>query len=595
MSDDVPTPDTADDEAPDDAAPDDEAVGGDPAPVALPESLFDFRFATVPSPVQASPPSQPAPGMVNFWVSPPTGKTVFCSQFRVAVPVGGTPIDFCTDVPTLTPNTQWWTVSGVIFDDGADLGLPPTDRGYAIFTVICPSSDHWKVDYRLAFSLGTKSMNPTAGPFTLVVLEWSGPDKENLVERRSGFVLTKADPQLYLDNLVTMSAAPGARAVPCTEFRNGGAIRLTWGSNGSSFALYQGGSGTPVWTGSDTSITVAGGIATDTTFTVVATLPGPEGGSQASSSISATVADPTLTPARDTAGTVIVVGTTRLAATTVTPGSAKVDGPLTVKNPARLGAVKAPTLTVTGNADLGSATLTGATVTGGIGGGTTFNVASAVLGALSVGTGYQGLVARPVTPGVTYTAACDGFLAGSVLWAGASGAQIATRISGTCSGVGTVYATGGNAYQWRDSKGGVMWTNPHSFLLPVPKGSTFSAKVEDRFGESANKAFNWYPLAANATLEVVEGPPAGVEAPVPGGPVVVPRPRRDRQIERVVRALVDLLGDAFTPELQRRTAAGIAQLLAVAPPQDRGRDRDRDRDRDRRSHPSDPFEQRGPR
>lgn len=529
---------------------------------APPPCILSYGFATAPAPLQASGPSQPSPGMVNVWVSATGSQPIYCNRFMIAVPVGNQPKEFSTVAPTLTPNTQWWVVAGMVMDSGAALGLPQ-DPGltYAIFTVTCPSPDHWKIDYRLIFSLATTSMSTYVDEFPYTVVEYSAYDSpDTLVERKTVFTLSKADPELYLANLVTVSASQSTTTTPRTEFGNGEAIRLLWESNGTTFSLYQGGRSGPIWTGPDTSYTVTGGVATGTTFTVVTTMDGAPGSRAAATAV--TVSNPTLTPASSGAGTITVTGTSNLGPQ-VLLGTTTATGLRVATGLARLGQVNASSITAMDTASFQTATMAGATVQTTMSGPGRLQLADATTADVGIGAWFQGLVGRAVNPNQNYVASTDGFLVGAVAPPTNPSAQISTRIAGSCSGIGTVYAQGGNTNFYRESKKWWMWEAPNTFLLPVPKGATFNTAVTNRFGTGAVVSFQWYALGVNATLTKVAKKDAQLKPPADAPPVTRKRPDRRRQIERVAAAFARIAGDAFTPELRARTVAGLEVLLMV--------------------------------
>ncbi|HVB41895.1 MAG TPA: hypothetical protein VNF47_04215 [Streptosporangiaceae bacterium] len=531
-----------------------------------PPCILSYQFATVPSPLQVSGPSQASPGMVNAWISAPDGQTIFCDKIIVAVPVGTNPGEFSTVAPTLTPNTTWWVSSAAVLSDGQDLGLAP-GMSYAIFTVTCPSSDYWQINYQLVFSVTTTSVNPVPDTFPYIVVEYSAPDSpDNLVQRKTTFTLSKAPVRLYLDNLVTVSASSADSTHPKTDFASGEAIKLLWESNGSTFSLYSGAAAQPVWTGSDTSYTVPGGAAEQTTFTLVATmdqLPG-----TVSATVGVTISNPAATPRSEQAGSLTVVQTSALTGDAQLAAAA-VGGRLTVAQAARLAGVTAPTATVTGTASLASATMAAATVSGSLGGGA-LNGGAATAATVTVNGSLTALVPRAVSPDTTYTASSDGILTGTVWYPADAGAQCATRISGTCSSVGTVYATGGNAAPWLTQKEWAMWSNANSFALPVPQGSTFSVSVAQRFGTGAPTAFSWYPLARNATMHEVDLRPAVVPAADGPEPVTFRRPSERHQIDRVVDAFAAILGDRVTPAMRRQVTSALEAIVRHHSPASQG-------------------------
>lgn len=524
------------------------------------DALLTYRFSTAPAPLQASGPSQLSPGMINLSIAPPPGREVYADKIVVGVPVGTGPADFSTVTPTLTPSTTWWTASGAVMGTGADIGLDPADDPaanlpMAIITVNCGYLPHRKIDYRLVFSLATTAVNPHAGPFRYRVVESSSPTEGDYVLRTTDFTLTKAPAELYLTNLVTVPAGPVDPPVPRTRFFRGEAIQLRWESNGSRFAVHQAGRSGPVWTGVDTSCTLPG-VATDTTFTLLATMDGTPG--TVATSITVTVVDPASTPRTSAPGTLTVLDGSTLT------GEARLDrvaasGRITVAGTSRLRGVTAPSVAVSGPADLLNATLSATTVTGALSG--SLGLTSATVGNLLVNTVTSGMASRPLVLHQLYQSSSDGLVVGTVRAGANAVVQVATTARAVCTGVATVDATGGNSLVWKVGTRWTMWGATASLLLFVPKGRTFRVEVLNRFLTQAPMDFRYVPLARDAVLQEV-GPAAEPPAPAP---VPAPRPRPPRRIDRVLDAFAGLAGDRFTPELRRRTAAALTDLLGGQP------------------------------
>jgi hypothetical protein len=515
-----------------------------------PPCILEYEFSTLPAPLQASPASQAAPGTVQVWVSAPAGRTIYCSQFILAVPVGTDPGTFATGTPAVTPNTTAWVVSSSKLGTDPDLGL--TDTTYAIFTIDETSADSWDVDYQLAFSMQTGAMSTYADTFPFVVVETSAYDSpDDRIQRKTIYTLEKTPARLYLDNLVAVSPSTAQSTLPRTAFGNGEEIELEWESNGSAFAVYAGDATDPVWTGADTSCLLPAGLTVDTAFTVVATLAGTEG--SASLTIALTVTDPTLVAASVGAGT--VTATTATVTGEAQLATAHVDGTLTVAQAATLAGVGTPA------ASLDAATLASATVTGGLdgNGGTSVSGVTSV-SSLSVGSWLAAFAPRPVGAGVTYSATSDGLVVGSIKTPDQMDNASAARISGTCSWTGTVYAEGGITEYAVDDKDWYWWGNPNTFVLPVPAGSTFWVGVTQKYGTLAAVAFWWVPFARNATLTEV-GP-----AEAAGEVEVHTRPDVRAEVARVLAAFAPLAGDRLTPALRERLTTALLDLTARRAP-----------------------------
>jgi hypothetical protein len=115
-----------------------------------------------------------------------------------------------------------------------------------------------------------------------------------------------------------------------------------------------------------------------------------------------------------------------------------------------------------------------------------------------------------------------------------------------------------------------MWSSANSFALPVPQGSTFSVAVAQRFGTGAPTAFNWCPLARNATMTEIDLRPATVPAAAGPEPVTFRRPSERHQIDRVVRAFAAVFGDRVTPAMRRQVTSALEAIVRHRPPEPRG-------------------------
>jgi hypothetical protein len=522
------------------------------------DCLLSYQFATAPSPLQVSTEAADSPGMINVWISAPGDQVIYCNKIIVAVPVGTAPGEFSTVTPALTPNTPRWVSSAVVVTSGADIGLDPR-LTYAQFTVTCPADEYWKIDYELIFSVTTTAVNPHPDTFPFVVAEYSAVGSpDDLTQHRGTFTLQKVPAELYLTNLVAVSTATAESTQPRGEFRAGEPIRLVWQSNGDRFTV-RAGKAAPADAGPNTSYTFAAGLDVSTTVSVQATRAG-EPAQVLTASTTITISDPLATPRTETAGSLTTVGAATLSGEAQL-ASPRLKGGLTVTGESRLAAVTASALTVRGQATLPAVTAAGARVQGTASGGGSLNaLATVTADTITTSSSLAGLVPRAVTAGRTYTASSDGYLIGVVWWPNSPTDQVATRISGNCSGVGTVYATGGNYCPWRSKTEAMMRGNAGSFTLSVPKGASFSAGVEQRFGTGAPTSFVWMPMARNATLQEIDPQAAGLN-PVPEDlPVTMRRPSLRRPIERILAVVGDIFGDRLTPDQRRRVARALDTL-----------------------------------
>ncbi len=527
-------------------------------PADLPPDLLPYGFATLPVPLQVSASSADSPGAVNIWAGAPPD-SVFCSRIVIGVPVGPAAADLTTKTPSVTPNTTWWSVSSLVVESGDHLGLDASTT-YAVFTVICASDSHWLIDYDLQFSIVTAEVNQVEGTFGLVIAEMSGPAKDQLVQRRSVFDLTKGPVTGYLNNIVTTAAPPGPTDIPASEFTASQPVRLAWASNASSFAVYAGGP-VPVWTGTDTSTVLPKGLVSDTTLTVVAT--GDLGALIAGTTV--TITNPVLTPASVTAGTAAATGATQLAAAALANLAA---AGLTSRGKTALsGGARASALTAIGGAVLrGPVRASSAAVSGTLSVGGPAGLGAASVASLHVTGSATILNPKPLGAG-NYVPSSDGLVIGTVGWPSNAGQKCAAVAYGGTAGSGNVYARGGNRMFWvsSDAKKYAMWMVGGSFLLPVRRGVGFTLGVYQVNGNevAAPVSFAWVPFGTSAALrELSSGEAAayGLDAVTPLPPQELSVPNVGTEVGHLMEVIAGILGDRLTPELRHRLRRAVLTL-----------------------------------
>jgi len=468
--------------------------------------LLNYLIATQPQPLQISTTSTPAVGTIGIYVSEPA-TIAYCNQIIVAVQVGSDQGCLYAQTPTGAVNSGKWSQTSVEIVDGKTMGLAAGD--WAKFTFDLKDNADDRITYNLVFSL-TGAVNNAVGDCTIAIQEQSSNtnDPPNFETNQGTFTVTLALPQFYLTNFVATQT--GSPTVPCTQFTNGTAINLLWESNGTWFQVYKKGDTAPFYAGAATTCTLSSGVATDTTFFLVASMTGnpsqdqPSGGYQAIylyDALTVTITNPDLTP--KTVGT---TGNVTVGANLTVTGTAQVTGQST------LGSVGASGLNVTG-----TTTLAGATVNGPL----TVNNATTTLAAALINAGLTLQGGATITGGLTatgspvamisgasainpgnYSAGTDGFCVG---WVASPG----TPYNNACScqlwasnsdGV-QVQATGGNTGLFNSDWTKCAWINNQSLILPVRKGTTWSCGANQAGGAQANASyqFYWVPVGTPAT------------------------------------------------------------------------------------------------
>jgi hypothetical protein len=323
--------------------------------------LLDYSFSTDPGPLQVSTSSRKTWGRVNVSVTDPTA-TVYCNHLLIAVPLGdhGTELATALNVPTSAINNASWTVSSAEVGELGGDGL--TWAKYTFKAASTVPAD-WKIDGTNLVPSLLAVINDRPGTFKYVIQETSGTDPSHLTLKSGEFDLDKVLPRFFSQNLVAV--APSSPEVPSTEFALGAPVLLEWESNGTWFELFEKGQPTPVYAGSATTYAVSGGLVTDTTFVLVASLtanPGrdtPSTGYETVSlydTITLTVSNPALTPTKVTTSGDVGVG-----------GALTVQGAATVVGSATLASLTATSAQVSGRVSAGSVTVAGTvTVVGGL-------------------------------------------------------------------------------------------------------------------------------------------------------------------------------------------------------------------------------------
>lgn len=433
--------------------------------------LLDYTLSTAPQPLATA-----ARGVIDIYVRK-GGQPAFCNQIVIAVKIGDDAdcLFLAAPMPTCSVNNGRWTIQARKID-GQDAGLAAGDWAQFIFT--CIDAADFDINYNLVFGI-SGTVNTRTGEFDLVVKETSGAtnNPDQFSDKIGQYPIDVALPKFYAHNFTASAAA--SPTVPCTQFQNGQAITLSWESNGSWFQLFKKSETAPFWAGSQTACTLGGGVASDTTFILVATCTGdpgrdnPRGGFAPVTlydSLSVTVADPDLTPRRiacagnatvgglmDT-GSLQVNGRTLLGLTVVT-GMLSANSGLAALSGAELhGTVKIP-----GEVSLGKAAIaSGAAIQGGL----------TVAGPLTANNGPVSVFGQPIgIDGGTFTAMTDGIVVGYISSPGNSGVFCIGWMY--CQAYGrTVGATGGNVGSFSSDWSCNNTIFPSSLIMPVGRGTT---------------------------------------------------------------------------------------------------------------------------
>ena len=556
-----------------------------------PGTLLKYLVSTNPTPLQVSTVYADSTGTFNIGVFNPNN--AYCKEIDVAIPYGDNADALFRTIPSVAVNSQYWALSSAKIVTGRELGLD-TDTPYASFYLTCKDANYYKVDYNLAISV-QGPVNGTTGDATILLQEIASATGTpyNWVTTPYSFPLTKTTPQFYLKNLI--AASPANPTVPASEFVNGAGIMVAWESNGTFYQLYQKNNATPIYSGIQTTFTLAGGLATDTTFIVVATMtgnqaagPDPQAGYTPIflyDTITVTISNPDLTPKSIVASGNIKADTLNVTNSATLSGNTTVEGTLKVLQDTTLAAAKATSLNVTGTAGLGSTTVGNSLTVNGTATVTDLLTASksaTVNGLLTAGAaningllralGQVAVLGNPQTinPG-TYTPPSDGFAIGYVGTPGDNGKFCRTIVSGSCAGVNAT-AQGGNVcsyFRWNGSSG-TAWVggNQNSFTLPVRKGVSFTVSVWNDGGNEANAytVFYWVPIGAGSLSALEREGDAELVMPVGDSSPVTQTISRapdmhDLDISDLIEVLDEIFGDRLSKEKRERLQHAVRRIV----------------------------------
>ncbi|MET1110069.1 MAG: hypothetical protein ABWX67_00935 [Allosphingosinicella sp.] len=216
---------------------------------------------------------------------------VYCDKILVIVKVGSDPDCLFDEVPTGSVVPSTWSVEPAQIATGTSLGLDDGDYATIKFYTVDPGA--CEIDYPLTLTLTGMVGNGPGRVFPIHIQENSGTTATGLSKHAGAVGVESGTAPFYLANFV--ATANGAPLLPCTEFTNGAAVRLSWESNGDRYALWRKGETAPFWTGVETTCSFAG-PATDTTYFLIATSPDPDVTGPLYDTLTLTITNPDLTP-----------------------------------------------------------------------------------------------------------------------------------------------------------------------------------------------------------------------------------------------------------------------------------------------------------
>ncbi|MFO1430704.1 MAG: LamG-like jellyroll fold domain-containing protein [Candidatus Competibacteraceae bacterium] len=301
-------------------------------------TLLTYAVATSPTPLQISTLFTKTTGTMKIAVYNP--QKVYCKAINITIPYGDTYNALFSQPPSISVNTSKWIMTTMRQAQAKDLGLlGDSEVDFMTFYLTCNEPEDYQINYALVFSI-QGPVNTKIGEAEICLEETSTKDPKSWPEDpySYSFTLAKSVPEFYVKNFV--AATTDNPTVPCSEFGNGKGIRLSWESNGTFFRIYKKNEAKPIYEGNQTTFTLNGGLKTDTTFILVASMTGDpsQDKSQAGyapiyiyDSLTITITDPDLTPKSITAGALSVTSTSTLSGNTSIGGALSVTGGLAVQ------------------------------------------------------------------------------------------------------------------------------------------------------------------------------------------------------------------------------------------------------------------------
>ncbi len=493
-------------------------------------TALSYGLQVNPAPLTVSIPGEdPVMGSLEFVISNPTSSAMDVTSVSFSIFVG-------TEGTNLTPSTA---NTGTQVSDSVTwmVQSPGTvTSGLATYTMKPQTGSTGSIPAHSAVVVQIFNFATVQSPGNTIVTV------KEVIGTSSGFVNFQVTtfPAGFYFNSLSANVASGSLLTPVAQVPAGATITLAWNSSIvslSSFEIYYSSAsqGQQKASPTDTGEWVSPALTTDTMFTVVVTV-AIDGGAPLSASLATAVAvqNPSLIAASITAGVATINGA--LGAGAITATGLTVNGPAVVQ-----GAV------TTGNLTAAQSAVAGLNVGG--------NQLPNNNASISVPLAISGPVAavqaaQAVNPGRTYTAPTDGFVVGSATSAlinSNAGKFSLGWVYGACSNGLQVWATVGNTVFYS----GWMCVNNQCFMMPVPKGSTFS--VTQNFGDGKNQinptlAFSFVPFGSASPIqleEIGEAPPP----PDPPGMARVSGPE-SQLLKAIAEMLLSDCGDEKKAELE---------------------------------------------
>lgn len=463
-------------------------------------TLLDYAMATVPSPLQASPSkTELTVAEIQIPISNGTEGPVYCKSITFVLPVGDAAKDLVPEgevkaiKPAITPSDEWE------IEPGEELGE----------FVAKPKQDEYRklTEQALLVQLRNVKVNAEVGSFEIFVEELSNTEDSQFSQHNAEFQLAKFPYGFTVSDFRPTEV----------QVKDGEAATLKWrGSDGANYTIFYG-SAAPVdvtkvrqWTTPKPP-----GLHADTTFILKAWVTA--GGEPIEHYLSTTVivADPDLrATSLKVSGESALEGATKVGGTNQAP--LMVGGPIMAhKNVEASGELKGASLGIARDGTIsGSLTVAG------------------ILQALG-GIQMKALGQPRTEKEGAYLANSDGFVIGTVIGAGIDPWKFCWGWIDASYPGAHASASGGNVVTLYEPSlfGDVgMGNNNSSFLLPVPKGASYTLRTKkaDK-ATSPNFSFVWISLGAGPGEEAPTRLGDVGLLPMPPEPEVALRKRPDAQ------------------------------------------------------------------
>lgn len=242
-------------------------------------TLLTYYFPSQPYPLEVSTNNHFANGSLTVVVSDPAGD-VYAQGIDIYLPIGaGQPGYLSGNTPIASCNTTRWTIGSGALVKEEDLPLVLRVGGrdgatpyYVMYACIPETNADELIDFDLQFTFQITGVDTFTGPYVVGIGETASKTAGvfgNMVF--ASYTAIKTQAAFTLKNFIA-SATTGDVNAPIGSIARNTAFQLSWESNGSQFRLYTAQNPTPIYTGTSSAYTVAGGITTDTTYILQATL-----------------------------------------------------------------------------------------------------------------------------------------------------------------------------------------------------------------------------------------------------------------------------------------------------------------------------------